>query len=102
MRLGEPRPATTAVRIPATRSPVMPLSTSIARGLAQPGHDAIELASDPQAGDRGIGNERQAFPRAIIDHAEDAETPAARSRPRAARSAPGCPGPACARRAAEP
>ena len=38
--------------------------------------DPIELASDPDAGDRGVRNQRQALAAAIVDHDEDAQTTA--------------------------
>jgi hypothetical protein len=40
-------------------------------GLAALYHEAIELTRDSDAGDRGIRDERQAFPRAVIDRAHD-------------------------------
>jgi hypothetical protein len=33
----------------------------------------VELTRDPEARDRGIGDERQAFARAVVDYREDAE-----------------------------
>ena len=41
-------------------------------GLAAFSEEPIELASDPDAGDRGVGHQRQAFARAVVDHDEDA------------------------------
>ena len=46
------------------------------RRLCSAGDDPVELAPDPETGDRGVGNERQAFPRAIVDHGEDPEASA--------------------------
>jgi hypothetical protein len=38
--------------------------------------ESIELASDPHPRDRGVGDERQALARAIVDHDEDAQAAA--------------------------
>ncbi len=44
--------------------------------LATPRDEVVELTRDPEARDRGIGDERQAFPRAVVDHRQDSEAPA--------------------------
>jgi hypothetical protein len=45
-------------------------------GLAALAQEPIELASDPDPRDRGVGDERQALARAIVDHDEDAQAAA--------------------------
>jgi hypothetical protein len=45
-------------------------------GLAALAQQSIELASDPHPRDRGVGDERQALARAIVDHDEDAQAAA--------------------------
>jgi hypothetical protein len=45
-------------------------------GLAADCDDRVQLARHAQAGDRGIGNQRQALAGEVIDHGEDAEPPA--------------------------
>jgi hypothetical protein len=42
-------------------------------GLAALAEEAIELASDPSAGDRRVGDERQALARAIVDDDKDTQ-----------------------------
>ena len=44
--------------------------------LATPGHDRVELTPDPQAGERGVGDQRQAFAGEVVDDGEDAKAPA--------------------------
>ncbi len=51
----------------------MPLSLTIDRGPAAPADDGVQLAGDPQARERGVGHQRQAFARAVVDHRQDAE-----------------------------
>ena len=55
----------------------MPLSDTIIRGLPRPSMSIGELAGNPSAGDRGVGDCRQALPGHVIDDVEDAEAPAA-------------------------
>src|SRR6266496_3099986 len=45
--------------------------------LAAPLDDCDELAGNPSARDRGVGNRRQAFSRHVIDDVENTEAPAA-------------------------
>src|ERR1700737_2353032 len=45
-------------------------------GLAARGDNRAELAPDPPAGKRGIGDERQAFAGEVVDDGEDAKPPA--------------------------
>jgi hypothetical protein len=52
----------------------VPLSETQVRGLPDY-DDRVQLASDAPAGDRGIGNQRQAFASEVVDHGEDAEPP---------------------------
>ena len=40
-------------------------------GLAALGEQPIELAGNPDAGDRGVGHQGQALARAVIDHDQD-------------------------------
>jgi hypothetical protein len=40
-----------------------------------PGDDDFQFAYDPQAGQRGVGDERQALAGEVIDHGQNAETP---------------------------
>src|SRR5579863_9221465 len=72
-----------------------------------PANDVVEFPRDAPAGDRGVGNERQAFSGAVVDHRQDAETPSvgqlvadkgsnAGWLPAASRSAAWFPSPACA------
>ena len=49
-------------------------------GAASGFDDAIELSQDPQAGERGIHHESQAFPGEVIDEREDTEATAAHHR----------------------
>jgi hypothetical protein len=41
-----------------------------------PGDDDIEFAHNPQAGQRSVGDQRQAFAGEVIDHGQNAETSA--------------------------
>ena len=53
-----------------------PLGTSQPRLSTNPGgaHSEEPIdASDPDPGDRGVGHQRQAFARAVVDHDEDAQ-----------------------------
>jgi hypothetical protein len=43
------------------------------RRPAAPGNDDIELACDPQARQRSIGDERQAFASEVVDHSQNPE-----------------------------
>ena len=54
----------------------MPLSLTIVRGLPRSTISAIQFAGDPHARQRGVGDQRQALPRAVVDHRQDAEAPA--------------------------
>jgi hypothetical protein len=54
----------------------VPLSLTIVLGLPALAKELIELAGDPDARDRGIGDERQAFARAVVDHDQDAHATA--------------------------
>jgi hypothetical protein len=47
-------------------------------GFAAPGDDGVELARDSPAGDRGVGDRRQAFLGDVVDQVEDAEAPPVR------------------------
>ena len=40
-------------------------------GLATLGEEPIELASDPDARDRGVGDQRQALTGTVVDHNQD-------------------------------
>jgi hypothetical protein len=52
--------------------------TAISRNALKHGltTEGIELAHDPQAWQGCIGHERQAFPREVVDHSQDAKPPA--------------------------
>ena len=93
----------------------VPLSETIIVGRPRAGDERIELARDPQARQRGVGDQRQALAGEVVDDRQDAEAPAvgearptrsratsAGSAPAAASSAPACPAPACGRRAGAP
>ena len=54
----------------------VPLSETHIAGRPRAGDDGIELAHDPQAGQRGIGDQRQAFPREVVDDRQNAEAAA--------------------------
>jgi hypothetical protein len=56
----------------------VPWSETIQIGFAAPGDDGVELARHPPAGDRGVGDRRQAFFGDVIDHVEDAKAPPVR------------------------
>ena len=49
-------------------------------GVAAPFDDTGQLARDANAGDRGVWDRAQAFPRHVIDDVEDAKAPAVRRR----------------------
>ena len=57
----------------------VPLSLTIMQRTAAQLDDAIEFAGDPQAGERGVDDQRQAFPGEVVDHDQDAEAPAVAS-----------------------
>ena len=87
----------------------MPLSLTIDLGLAALTEELIELASDADAGDRGVSDQRQALARAVVDYDQDAHPAAVdeligdgRSATVGPASAPACPRPACVHRADEP
>ena len=40
------------------------------------GDERLELARDPQPGERCVGDQGEAFPRAVVDHGQDPEAPA--------------------------
>ena len=46
--------------------------------LAAPGDDGVEFARDAPAGDRSVGNRRQAFLGDVVDHVENAQAPPVR------------------------
>ena len=46
------------------------------RRLSAFGDNRIELAPDPQAGKRGVGDQRQTFAGKVVDDGEDPEPPA--------------------------
>ena len=48
------------------------------RGTAALGDHHIQFPDDALAGKGGVGNERQAFPRVIVDHGQNAEPPPVR------------------------
>lgn len=50
------------------------------RRIAPGCDDAVELADDPRAGERGVRNRGQAFAGEVVDHGQDAEAPAVRQR----------------------
>jgi hypothetical protein len=52
---------------------LVPLSETHITGRQR---EAISPSSDPSPGQRGVGDERQAFPREVIDDRQDAETSA--------------------------
>jgi len=54
----------------------VPLSLTINQRLATAGDNRIELAPDPRTGQRGVGDQRQAFTGEVVDDDEDAEAPA--------------------------
>ena len=54
----------------------VPLSETHVAGRAALGDDGIELASDPQARQRGVGDQRQAFAGEVVDDRQDAKPPA--------------------------
>src|SRR5579863_3579101 len=62
------------------RSQLSPIVADHHAGIAAQFSDPIELASDPQAGERGVDYEGEAFPGEVIDHSEDAEAAAAYQR----------------------
>ena len=79
------------------------------------GDDRLELARDPQARERGVGDQRQAFAGEVVDDRENAEAPAVGERirqeveapalvrlPAGSPAAPWCQAPACVRRAGAP
>lgn len=45
-------------------------------GLAVGDQELVEFASHPDAQDRGVGDQGQAFPRAVVDHDQDAHAAA--------------------------
>ena len=53
----------------------VPLSLTTIAGLPRGGDEAVELASDAQAGERGIGDQRQALAGEVVDDGENAEAP---------------------------
>jgi hypothetical protein len=58
------------------RGQLGPIVTHDRLGLAALIEEPVELASDPDAGDRGVGDKRQALARAIVDHDEDTQAAA--------------------------
>ena len=54
----------------------MPLSLTIVPGLPRSADEPVELARHPDAGERGVGDQRQAFAGAVVDHRQDAEAAA--------------------------
>ena len=54
----------------------VPLSETHMAGPAALGDDGVELAGDPTARERGVGHQAQAFPGEVVDHGQDAESPA--------------------------
>ena len=54
----------------------MPLSETIIPGLPRIADERHELARNPFARDRGVGDRRQTFARDVIDDVEDTEPPA--------------------------
>jgi hypothetical protein len=72
--------------VPVQASPVGPrqngargeLRTIVAddrRRHAATGNQKVEFARDPHAGDRGVGNRRQALAGEVVDHHQDAQAP---------------------------
>ena len=53
-------------------------------GTAAQFGNPIQLASDPEAGKRGIHHKTEAFPGEVIDQGEDAQAPVAQATPRPA------------------
>ena len=54
----------------------MPLSLTIVSGRRPaPANDIVEFPGHAPAGDRGVGDQRQAFSGAVVDHRQDAEAP---------------------------
>ena len=49
------------------------------RRLAALGDEPVQFARHPHPGQRGVGDQRQAFPRAVVDHRQDPEAPAVES-----------------------
>jgi hypothetical protein len=45
-------------------------------GLAAPLEQSAQFPCHPLAGDRGVGDRRQTFPRYIVDDVQNAEAPA--------------------------
>ena len=58
----------------------LPLSLATSIRLAVKPDRGVQLASDTAAGERGVGNQLQAFARVVIDHCEDVEPSATKSR----------------------
>lgn len=56
---------------------VIARSECIVVRVAACGKHAIQLPRNPGSGQRRVGHQRQAFPREVVDHAQDAEPPAA-------------------------
>jgi hypothetical protein len=54
----------------------VPLSLTMVLGLPRSTREAIEFARHPEAGDRGIGDQRQALARAVVNHDQDAHAAA--------------------------
>ena len=54
----------------------MPLSLTIMAGPTALADDGVQFAGDAPARDRGVGHQRQALARAVVDHGQDAEAPA--------------------------
>ena len=57
----------------------VPLSLTTMHGTPRSLGDPVELARDPQAGERVVDDQRQALPAEVVDHGQDAEAPAVTS-----------------------